>query len=30
MSSPFLYVFGDDRVIYHTVANDISGDAGDA
>jgi len=30
MSSPFLYVFGDDRVIYHTGADDNPGDAVDA
>jgi len=30
MSSPFLFVFGDDRVTCHTWADDIQGDAGDA
>jgi len=30
MSSPFLFVFGDDRVIHYMGADDITGDAGDA
>jgi len=30
MSSPFLFVFGDDRVIRYTRAEDIIGDVGDA
>jgi len=30
MSSPFLFVFGDDCVTCYTVANDISSDAIDA
>jgi len=30
MNSPFLFVFGDDRVIRYTGANDITADAGDA
>jgi len=30
MSSPFLFVFGDDRVTCHTGADDISGDVVDA
>jgi len=30
MSSPFLFVFGDDRVTYHTGADDIPGDVVDA
>jgi len=30
MSSPFLFVFGDDRVNYHIGAYDIPGDAIDA
>jgi len=30
MSSPFLFVFGDDRVTYHAEADDILGDAIDA
>jgi len=30
MSSPFLFVLGDDRVTCHTGANDIPGDVGDA
>ena len=30
MSSPFLYVFGNDRVICHMEANDILEDIGDA
>jgi len=30
MSSPFLFVFSDDRVIRYTGADDIIGDAGDA
>jgi len=30
MSSPFLFVLGDDRVIYHTRADDILGDIVDA
>jgi len=30
LSSPFLFVFGDDRVIYHTRADDITGDDVDA
>ncbi|QCD99660.1 hypothetical protein DEO72_LG7g944 [Vigna unguiculata] len=29
-SLPFLFVFGDDRVIHYTGANDITGDVGDA
>jgi len=29
MSSPFLYVFGDDCVILYTRANDATGDADD-
>jgi len=29
MSSPFLCVFGDDRVIYYTRADVVSGGAGD-
>jgi len=29
MSSPFLCVFGDDRVIHYTRANVVSGGAGD-
>jgi len=27
MSSPFLFMFGDDRVTCHTRSDDISGDA---
>jgi len=30
MSSPFLFVFGDDRVACHTGADDIPSDVGDA
>jgi len=30
MSSPFLFVFGDDRVTCHTEADDILGDDVDA
>jgi len=30
MSSPFLFVFGDDRVIRYTGADVITGDAGNA
>jgi len=30
MSSPFLFVFSDDRVIRYTGAVDITGDAGNA
>jgi len=30
MSSPFLFVFGDDCVIRYTGADDITGDVGDA
>jgi len=30
MSSPFLFVFGDDSFIYHTGADDILGDVVDA
>jgi len=30
MSSPFMFVFGDDRVIRYTGVDDITGDAGDA
>jgi len=30
MSSPFLFMFGDDRVIRYTGAYDITGDVGDA
>jgi len=30
MSSPFLFVFGDDRVIRYTGADDITSDVGDA
>ncbi|QCD79358.1 hypothetical protein DEO72_LG1g2997 [Vigna unguiculata] len=30
LSSPFLFVFGDDRVTCHMGADDIPGDAGDA
>jgi len=30
MSSPFLFVFGDDRVIRYMGADDITGDVGDA
>jgi len=30
LSSPFLFVFGDDRVTYHTLADDIPCDARDA
>ena len=30
LSSPFLFVFGDDRVICHIEANDIAGDTVDA
>jgi len=30
MSSPFLCVFGDDRVTCHTGANDVLSDAGEA
>jgi len=29
MSSPFLFVFGDDRVIRYTGADVVSGGAGD-
>ena len=29
-SSPFMFVFGDDRVVCHTGADDILGDVGDA
>jgi len=28
MSSPFLFVFGDDRVIHYTGVDDVSGGAG--
>jgi len=27
LSSPFLFVYGDDRVIHYTGADDLSGDA---
>jgi len=30
ISSPFLFVFGDDRVIYYTGADDDIGDGEDA
>jgi len=30
MSSPFLFVFGDDRVTSHSGSNDIPGKASDA
>jgi len=30
LSSPFLFVFDDDRVTYHTGAHDIVGDVVDA
>jgi len=30
MSSPFLLVFGDDRVMRYTGANDVAGGAGEA
>jgi len=30
MSSPFLFMFDNDRVTCHTRADDIPGDAGDA
>ena len=30
MGSPFLFVFDDDSVTYHTRADDIRGDAVDA
>jgi len=30
MSSPFLLVFGDDRVMRYTGADDVSGGAGEA
>jgi len=30
MSSPFLFVFGDDHVICYTGADDMTGDAGNA
>jgi len=30
MSSPFLFVFGDDRVTFHTGVDDIPGDTIDA
>jgi len=30
MSSPFLFVFSDDRLICYMGADDITGDAGDA
>jgi len=30
MSSPFLFVFGDDRVTCHTWTDDVPGDVGDA
>jgi len=30
MSSPFLFVFGDDRVTCHTGVDDITGDVADA
>jgi len=30
MSSPFLFVFGDERVTFYTGAHDITGDSGDA
>ena len=30
MSSPFLFVFGDDRVIFYTGADDATGDVVDA
>jgi len=29
LSSPYLLVFGDDRVSHYTVADDFSSDAGD-
>ena len=29
ISSPYMFVFGDGRVIYHTGADDIIGDAVD-
>jgi len=30
MSSPFLCVFGDDRVTFHKGADDVPGDVGEA
>jgi len=30
LSSPFLFMFGDDRAIRYARANDVTGDAGDA
>ena len=30
ISSPFLFVFGDDRVIHYTGVDDTTGDASDA
>jgi len=30
MSSPFMFVFGDYRATWHTGADDIPGDVGDA
>jgi len=30
MSSPFMFVFRDNRMTYHTGANDIPGDTVDA
>jgi len=30
MSSPFLFVFGDDHMTYHTGANDVPSDVVDA
>jgi len=30
LSSPFMFVFGDDNVAYHTRANVILGDASDS
>jgi len=29
LSSPFLFVFGDDRVIRYAGVDDVTGDAGD-
>jgi len=29
LSSPFLFVFGDDRVIRYAGADDVTGDVGD-
>jgi len=30
VSSPYLFVIGDDRVIHYTEAGDVAGGAGDA